>query len=135
LRWRRFDFGRIDAEVVAARGRQAEALAAWCGSVLSAAEDVETALERLAEARRERSSLEAEVAALAKTRDQARQAYEGGVIGLINVTDADRELLAASDRLVEVRGDETREAVFAYRALGGSRQANAAATLAYGGGR
>jgi NodT family efflux transporter outer membrane factor (OMF) lipoprotein len=131
LRWRLFDFGRIDAEVGAARGRQAEALAAWRGSVLSAAEDVETALARLAEAHRERSSLEIEVASLTQARDQARQAYEGGVTGLINVTDADRELLAASDRLTQVRGDETRQAVFAYRALGGGWQANPAVAIVY----
>jgi NodT family efflux transporter outer membrane factor (OMF) lipoprotein len=135
LRWRLFDFGRIDAEIAAARGQQAEALAAWRGSVLSAAEDVETALARLAEAHRERASLEAEVAALTKARDQARQAYEGGVTGLINVTDADRQLLAASDRLAQVRGEEARQAVFAYRALGGGWQAGDAATLAYAGDR
>jgi len=128
LRWRLFDFGRIDAEVAAARGRRAEALAAWRGSVLSAAEDVETALARLAEAHRERASLEAQVAALTKAREQARQAYESGVTGLINVTDADRQLLAASDHLVQARGDEARQAVFAYRALGGGWQVDAAAS-------
>jgi|HubBroStandDraft_6_1064221.scaffolds.fasta_scaffold49681_2 NodT family efflux transporter outer membrane factor (OMF) lipoprotein len=128
LRWRLFDFGRIDAEVAAARGRRAEALAAWRGSVLSAAEDVETALARLAEAHRERASLGAQVAALTKAREQARQAYESGVTGLINVTDADRQLLAASDHLVQARGDEARQAVFAYRALGGGWQVDAAAS-------
>jgi NodT family efflux transporter outer membrane factor (OMF) lipoprotein len=132
LRWRLFDFGRIDAEVAAARGREAEALAAWRGAVLGAAEDVETALARLAEAHRERTSLEAEVAALTRARDQARQAYQGGVSGLINVTDADRELLAAADRLAQVRGDEARQAVFAFRALGGGWQADARPVLAYG---
>jgi outer membrane protein TolC len=135
LRWRLFDFGRVDAEVAAARGRKAEALAAWRGSVLSAAEDVETALARLAEAHRERASLEAEVAALTKARDQARQAYEGGVSGLINVTDADRELLGAADLLAQVRGDEARQAVFAYRALGGGWQTDARPAFAYAGGK
>lgn len=126
LRWRLFDFGKVDAEVAGARGRQAEALAAWRGAVLTAAEDVETALARLAEAHNERADLERQVASLAKARDQARDAYRGGVIGLIDVTDADRQLLEASDRLAQVRGDEARDAVTAYRALGGGWKSDAA---------
>ena len=119
LRWRLFDFGRVDAEVAQARGGAAEALAAWRGSVLHAAEDVETALSRLSEAHVERAALERQVAALTTARRQAQDAYQGGVAGLIDVTDADRELLGAADRLAAVRGDEARAAVAAYRALGG----------------
>lgn len=130
LRWRLFDFGRVDAEVAGARGRHAEALAAWRGSVLAAAEDVETALARLGEAHAERANLERQVAALARARAQARDAYAGGVIGLIAVTDANRELLAASDRLAMVRAEEARSAVAAYRALGGGWQATGAPALA-----
>lgn len=119
LRWRLFDFGRVDAEVAQARGRQAEELAAWRGSVLRAAEDVETALSRLTEAHVQRAALERQVAALTLTRRQARDAYQGGVVALIEVTDADRELLDASDMLANVRGEEARASVAAYRALGG----------------
>ncbi len=125
LRWRLFDFGRVDAEVAQARGAAAEALAAWRGSVLHAAEDVETALTRLAEAHVERAALERQVAALTAARGQAQDAYRGGVVGLIDVTDADRELLAAADRLAAVRGDEARAAVAAYRALGGGWRSEA----------
>lgn len=130
LRWRLFDFGRIDAEVDAARGREAEALAAWRGSVLVAAEDVETGLARLAESHAERASLEREMAALDRARDQARDAYAGGVVGLIEVIDAEREALAASDRLALARAAEARAAVAAYRALGGGWLATATPTLA-----
>jgi NodT family efflux transporter outer membrane factor (OMF) lipoprotein len=130
LRWRLFDFGRVDAEVAQVRGGQAEALAAWRGSVLRAAEDVETALSRLSEAHVERAALERQVTALTLARGQAQQAYQGGVVGLIDVTDADRELLAASDRLAAVKGDEARAAVAAYRALGGGWRADNAPALA-----
>lgn len=123
LRWRLFDFGRVDAEVAGARGREAEALAAWRGAVLVAAEDVETALARLGEAHAERASLEQQVMLLGRARAQAQDAYAGGVIGLIDVTDADREVLAASDRLALVRAEEARAAVAVYRALGGGWQA------------
>jgi len=127
LRWRLFDFGRVDAAVAQAKGVQAEALAAWRGSILLAAEDVETALARLAEARRERMALERQVAALTTARAQADQAYEGGVVSLIEVLDADRELLGASNRLAAVQADEARSAVAAYRALGGGWQPEAKA--------
>jgi NodT family efflux transporter outer membrane factor (OMF) lipoprotein len=126
LRWRLFDFGRVDAEVEQAKGVQAEALAAWRGSVLSAAEDVETALSRLAEAHLERAALTRQVTALTTARGQAQDAYRGGVVGLIDVTDADRELLNAADRLAIVRAEEARAAVAAYRALGGGWQAGGA---------
>lgn len=130
LRWRLFDFGRVDAEVAQARGGAAEALAAWRGAVLHAADDVETALSRLSEAHVERAALERQVAALTTARVQAQDAYEGGVVGLIDVTDADRELLGAADRLALVRGDEARAAVAAYRALGGGWRAESAPALA-----
>lgn len=119
LRWRLFDFGRVDAEVAQARGRQAEELAAWRGSVLRAAEDVETALSRLTEVHVQRAALERQVAALTLTRRQAQDAYQGGVVALIEVTDADRELLDASDLLANVKGEEARASVAAYKALGG----------------
>jgi outer membrane protein TolC len=44
LRWRLFDFGRVDAQIAAARGQEAEALAAYRLAVLRATEDVENAI-------------------------------------------------------------------------------------------
>ena len=52
LRWRIFDFARIDAEVAAARGAEREALAAYRDAVLRAGAQVESAFA-LAAARRE----------------------------------------------------------------------------------
>jgi len=122
IRWRLFDFGRVEAEVAQAKGRDAEALAAWRGTALRATEDVETALVRLVEAQAERAALVRQIAQLRKARDETRQAYAGGVAALIDVFDADRQELAASDRLATVRANEARAAVAAYRALGGGWQ-------------
>ncbi|WP_213739416.1 efflux transporter outer membrane subunit [Bradyrhizobium sp. dw_411] len=135
VRWRLFDFGRVDAEVAQAKGRDAEALAAWRGAALHAAEDVETALVRLAEARTERASLVRQIEQLRKARDETRRAYAGGVAVLIDVFDADRQELAASDRLATVRANEARAAVAAYRALGGGWQPGTMQTIAANGGR
>ena len=41
------------------------------------------------------------------------------MISLVEVRDADRDLLAASDQLVQARAGAARAAVAAFRALGG----------------
>jgi NodT family efflux transporter outer membrane factor (OMF) lipoprotein len=119
LRWRLFDFGRVDAEVGEARGRYAESLAAWRATVLIATGEVETALSDQTQDEARIRTLTAEIAELEADRRQAETAYEGGAISLIEVRDADRELLAASDQLVQTRAAAARAAVAAYRALGG----------------
>ena len=119
LRWRLFDFGRIDAEVAAAKGRDAEALAAYRLSVLKAAEEVENAFTGLTQQRVLAAALERQIAALSIARRQAEDAYESGVISLVEVRDADRDLLTASDQLVQTRAGAARAAVLTVRALGG----------------
>ena len=119
LRWRLFDFGRVDAEVGEARGRYAESLAAWRSTVLAASGEVETAFSDLTQDQLRIRTLSAQVAELEVERRQAQQAYEGGVLSLIEVRDADRDLLVASDQLVQTRAAAARDAVAAYTALGG----------------
>lgn len=119
LRWRLFDFGRIDAEVAAARGREAEALAAYRSAILKATEDVETALSRYTQSGIETKLLERQLVALRAAREQTWLAYQNGVVGLIDVLDADRELLAASDKLATAQSEAARASIAAFRALGG----------------
>lgn len=119
LRWRLFDFGRIDAEVAQAKGKEAEALALYRSSILHATEDVENAFVRLGEGRTEVTTLERQVAALRVARTQTQAAYESGAVALLDVLDADRALLDASDRLEQARALEARASLAAIRALGG----------------
>jgi NodT family efflux transporter outer membrane factor (OMF) lipoprotein len=119
LRWRLFDFGRVDAEVAMARGSEREALAAYRRTVLQATQDVETALSRFAESRAEAQVLTRQIAALTRAREQATTAYEGGVLPLIEVLDADRDLLNATDQLAAANANQARAAVASFRALGG----------------
>jgi NodT family efflux transporter outer membrane factor (OMF) lipoprotein len=119
LRWRLFDFGRVDAEVGEARGLYAERLAAWRAAVLTASGEVESALTDLTQQRSRIGLLEAQITELEASRSQAETAYEGGAISLIEVRDADRDLLAAADQLAQTRAAAARAAVAAYRALGG----------------
>lgn len=119
LRWRLFDFGRVDAEVAQARGLDAEALAAYGSSVLRASEDVEDALTDLVQQQARAGALARQIDELTIARRQAEQAYEGGVTSLIEVRDADRDLLNASDQLVQANAGAARAAVASFRALGG----------------
>ena len=123
LRWRLFDFGRVDAEVAQANGAKAEALAAYRASILKATEDVENALSDLTQQQARAAALARQVDELTLARNQAQAAYEGGAVSLIEVRDADRDLLTASDQLVRARADADRAAVAAYRALGGGWRA------------
>jgi NodT family efflux transporter outer membrane factor (OMF) lipoprotein len=119
LRWRVFDFGKVGAEVAQARGANAEALARYQQAVLRAAEDVENAFTSLVQLEAHQQELLTEVAALMRARDASQEAYQGGVIALTDVLDADRQLLTAQDELAQTRADSARAAVGTFRALGG----------------
>ena len=119
LRWRLFDFGRVDAEVAAARGRNAEALAAYRLTVLRASEDVENAFSSLVK-QQARAQIFAEGdLSLTKARKTSFAAYKGGVSSLIEVLDADRRLLENRDGEIQARAAAAHAAVASFRALGG----------------
>ena len=119
LRWRVFDFGKVSAEVAQAKGAKAEALARYQQAVLRAAEEVENAFTSLVQLEAHQQELLTEVAALKRARDASQEAYQGGVIALTDVLDADRQLLTAQDELARTRADSARAAVGTFRALGG----------------
>ncbi len=124
LRWRLFDFGKIDAEVGAAKGAEKEALADYRQSVLHAAEDVENAFTALVQFEAHVQELKRDASSLTRARDLSRQAYQAGVIPLTDVLDANRQLLSAEDALAEARVDAASAAVSAFRALGGGWSAD-----------
>lgn len=119
LRWRLFDFGRIDSEVAQADSFHAQALLAYRQSVLRATEDVENAFMALAQLELQTRELANEVDALARARDASQEAYLGGASSLTDVLDAERQSLTAQDELARTRADTDRAAVMSFRALGG----------------
>lgn len=119
LRWRLFDFGRIDAELAQARGANAEALAQYRLAMLRATEDVENAIVALVELEQQRKDLMNAVHAQTRARDSAQEAYTGGAVSLYEVLDADRQLLAMRDADARAQADNARAAVATFRALGG----------------
>lgn len=119
LRWRLFDFGRVDAEIKSARGRNAEALASYRLSVLRASQDVENAFSALVNREQQERTLVDGETALARAQQSSLAAYKGGVVSLIEVLDAQTRLLATRDALAQARTESARAAVASFRSLGG----------------
>jgi NodT family efflux transporter outer membrane factor (OMF) lipoprotein len=119
LRWRLFDFGRVDAEIANARGRNAEALAAYRLAVLRASEDVEDAFSALVRREAQERILAQGETALARAQTSSRAAYKGGVVSLIEVLDADARLLTTRDARAQAQTEAARAGVASFRALGG----------------
>jgi outer membrane protein TolC len=127
LRWRLFDFGRVDAQIAAARGQEAEALAAYRLAVLRATEDVENAMSALVKREAQVSILTQGQSSFARENSDA--AYSGGVVSLIEVLDADSNLLQVRDAKAQAQTEAARAAIASFRALGGgwdARHASAA---------
>jgi outer membrane protein TolC len=119
LRWRLFDFGKVEAEVAQSRGTYAEALAEYRHAALKATEDIENALMELAQTQVRLEELQDEVASLTRARDLSERAYKAGAIPLTDVLDADGQLLVARNDVESTRADAARAAVRTFRALGG----------------
>ncbi len=119
LRWRLFDFGRIDAEIVAAKGRNAEVLAAYRLTVLRASEDVENAFTILLKQQARAQILADGVSALTRARSSSYAGYKGGVSSLLDALDADQRLLATRQAEIQSNAAVSRAAIASFRGLGG----------------
>ncbi|MDT3718172.1 efflux transporter outer membrane subunit [Pseudomonas oryzihabitans] len=129
VRWRLFDFGRIDAQIQAARGRDAELLAAYRLAVLRATEDVEGALAGQLRREEQASLLAASERAFTQARQSAALAYGRGVVPLIDVLQADERLLRTADARAQAQTAAARAAVATFKALGGGWQPSSASVL------
>lgn len=125
LRWRLFDFGRINAEIKAAKGANAEALDAYRLAVLRASEDVEDSFSAVVNREQQQRVLADGETSLTRARDASEAAYKGGVVSLIEVLDADTRLLATRDQRAQAKAEAARAAISSFRALGGGWNAPA----------
>lgn len=124
LRWRLFDFGRIDAQINLAKGQEAELLAAYRQSALRATEDVENAISALCKREEQSTYLGQGEQALAQARETSFIAYQRGVVSLIEVLHADENLLKVSDAKAQSQTEAVRSAIAAFKALGGGWESN-----------
>lgn len=122
LRWRLFDFGRIDAQIKQSKGRDAEMLAAYRLAVLKATEDVESSFSILMKQKEQATTLSQAVDALQRVRKASFSAYQKGTASMIEVLQVDENLLQASDRETLAQAESSNAAIAAFKALGGGWQ-------------
>ncbi|WP_057923180.1 efflux transporter outer membrane subunit [Lysobacter capsici] len=130
LRWRLFDFGRINAQIDLAKGQEAEMLAAYRLAVLRATEDVENAFSALVNREEQASVLTQGMDSLGRARGASFAAYQKGAVSLIEVLQADENLLRAADAQAQARTESTRAAVAVFKALGGGWQPDEPGSMA-----
>lgn len=122
LRWRLFDFGRINAEISLSKGQEAEKLAAYQLAVLHATEDVENSLSTLSKRQEQLMALQDGENALKHAQKIALIAYQKGINSRIEVLQAESNALQFSDRKLQARTDSALAAVAVYKSLGGGWQ-------------
>lgn len=120
LRWRLFDFKRIDAEIATARGREAEALATYRLAVLRASEDVENAAAAHHEGGLQLTDTARTIEALRRSVAAQRAAYAAGTIALVDVLEAQRQLTAAQDSHIQTTANLSRATIQLARSIGAS---------------
>lgn len=122
LRWRLFDFGRINAQIQLAKGREAEMLAAYKLAVLKATEDVENSLSTLSKQQDQLIALQDGENALKHAQKIALIAYQKGINSRVEVLQADSSALQFSDKKLQAQTDSALAAVAVYKSLGGGWQ-------------
>jgi outer membrane protein TolC len=119
LRWRLFDFARMDAEVKQARRANAEALLLYRHSILQASEEVEDAFNALAQFDAQRNEILKKNCCASECEESFRTIIPFSVIPLTDVLDADRHALLAKDCTAFTQETAAHSAVLSFRALGG----------------
>ena len=119
IRWRLFDFARIDAEVAAARARGDGALATHRTALLLATEDVENALFALVARDTQQREAARASAAFVAAASTVRRTFDAGLSGLPLLLDAERRMLDAQQSEADARVAAARASVAVFRAIGG----------------
>ncbi|WP_408590943.1 efflux transporter outer membrane subunit [Novosphingobium sp.] len=119
LRWRLFDFARIDAEVAAAKGRERESLASYRGAVLKAGSQVESSFAALAARRAALQAQQDQLTAVSSALHRAEAALRVGEISQDQLRGATLAQIAAKAQVVEARAALAQAVLACHRALGG----------------
>ena len=114
-----FDRGRIREQIAAQGAVQAQAVATYEGTVLTALEDVERALVAFERSRDRLNALEAAATAAGTAASLARTQYAAGLIDFQTVLSTERTVLSVQESVVVTTGDRMAALVQLYRALGG----------------
>lgn len=114
-----FTAGRIEGQVEAAEAIERQALNEYLGAVLTALRESEDALVTRSTTREEIASQSRQVEALDTYATLARQRYDNGYVGYLEVLDAERTLFDAELQQVQLRANLYASAIGVYKAFGG----------------
>lgn len=117
--WPIFDAGRITANIHVQNARQEQALLLYQQTVLGALRDVEDALVSYAKEETRRRTLAQAADANARAVKLANQLYDAGRTDFLSVLQAQRDLFASQDALVQSDRAVATNLVALYKALGG----------------
>ncbi|MCR8710439.1 efflux transporter outer membrane subunit [Aliarcobacter butzleri] len=119
LKWRLFDFGKVDAQIKQAKGVYAEELALYKKSVLNATQDVENAFMALTQYKYQTELFTKKQYALNQTYELTQADFNEGISSLVEVLIAKNDLLLSDNELTVAKTNTFRSVVSSYRALGG----------------
>ncbi|MEW6391243.1 MAG: efflux transporter outer membrane subunit [Pseudomonadota bacterium] len=120
VRWRLLDWGRLDADLRAAKGREAEALAVYRATTEKAAAEIDAALAAVRAGAERTRQVEILIGEIAKVRRAADRAHAVGEAALDPVLRADQRLWEAKEQGVIARSAALEASIDLYRALGAS---------------
>lgn len=118
LSWTFLDFGRNRARVTQAEAARDEAEARYRGAVLAALQDADGALSRFRYRRAAVATLARSKAAADEALALSAQRYRAGTATLIDLLDAERQQIAAAQRLSIAQAGLTTDFVAIQKALG-----------------
>lgn len=118
-----FQGGRLRAELRLAKVRKSEAVAQYERAIQIAFREVADALAGTATFDRQIDAQLQAVSAAERRLDLSGQRYRAGLDGRLELLDAQRQLYAARQALLELRREKTSNAVALYKALGGGLHA------------
>lgn len=119
IRWPVFDSGRIRANIRVQDARQERAIVVYESTVMTALGEVEDALVAYAKEQNRLIALNEGVEANRRAVAIAKQLYANGLVGFLNVIDAERSLFAGEDQRIQSEALVLTNLVALYKALGG----------------
>lgn len=117
--WSFLDVGRVRARIDASRADARGMLETYQGTVLRALEETENALADFQRSREQDASLARAAGGREEAAQIARDRYRAGAIDLLELLDAERDLLSAQDASAQSRTRSASAAVALYQALAG----------------
>jgi NodT family efflux transporter outer membrane factor (OMF) lipoprotein len=124
-----FTGGRIRSNIAVQTSRQRAALISYQSTILNSLEEVQNALVNYSQEQERRDRLDEAVAHSQLAVDLSTEQYEAGLVDFLSVLDAQRDLYANEDQLVQSQTTVTTNLVGLYRALGGGWSVSRVASM------